>query len=65
MKGFRCDVEASVTFDKANFPIISSFSASLAGLLWKQVLSQKSILVDNVDFAKDDTIPMFIRVIIW
>lgn len=40
------------------------FSASLAGLLWKQILAQKSILVGRVEFAKYNTIPVFVCMII-
>jgi hypothetical protein len=43
---------------------MSRFSASLAGLLWKQIQLQKSFLVVIFEFAKDDTIPVFICVII-
>jgi hypothetical protein len=57
VKGFRCDVQASVTSNKADFPVIFSLSASLANL----VLSQRSILVGNVEFAKGDTGRVIIR----
>jgi hypothetical protein len=40
------------------------FSASLAGLLWKQILAQKSILVGRVEFAKYNAIPVFVCMII-
>lgn len=42
----------------------SRFSASLAGLLWKQILSQKGILVGRVEFAKHNAIPVFICMVI-
>jgi hypothetical protein len=49
---------------KAKFSGCFRFSASLAGLLWKQILSQKSILVGRIEFAKYNTIPVFICMII-
>ncbi|KAJ9123060.1 hypothetical protein QFC22_001249 [Naganishia vaughanmartiniae] len=41
-----------------------TFSASLAGLLWKQILAQKGILVGRVEFAKYNTIPVVVCMII-
>ncbi|KAI5452409.1 hypothetical protein NCC49_000968 [Naganishia albida] len=41
-----------------------TFSASLAGLLWKQILAQKSIFVGRVEFAKYNTVPVFVCMII-
>ncbi|KAJ9104668.1 hypothetical protein QFC21_002166 [Naganishia friedmannii] len=41
-----------------------SFSASLAGLLWKQILAQKGILVGRIEFAKYNAIPVVVCMII-
>jgi hypothetical protein len=52
----------------AKFSLMSSsglsFSASLAGLLWKQILAQKGILVGRIEFAKHNAVPVTVCMII-
>jgi hypothetical protein len=59
-------LNADLTCDIASFVVLDlcSFSASLAGLLWKSILAQKGIQVGRWEFAKNNAVIVLVCMIV-
>lgn len=58
-------MNSDLTFATVSFFLdVYSFSASLAGLLWKSILAQKGIQVGRWEFAKNNAVIVLVCMIV-
>lgn len=58
-------MNSDLTFATVSFLLdVYSFSASLAGLLWKSILAQKGIQVGRWEFAKNNAVIVLVCMIV-